>query len=267
MIQTNKNGLKRNIGEKKTLAIRQRDKFACVICGSQIITYEHFKPEFKDATSHKVEGMALLCPNHQQMATGKSLSKETIAKATLDPDFKRRGYNGAFFDVEEPLEIILGSITFLGLGNLICINGETVLSLDINPEFGHLEISGVFKDREANNILEIKKNVWNGDSNVWDFKQKGPVMTIRRGSRDISLKIRSKPPHKIIIERFDNFHNGYRYNNNSSGKFEVTTPEGTCIEFNNKIRTKGKMVLENDSFKIEGEAEIAPGTFNISHLE
>lgn len=52
----NQFGLSRDIPEAVKRQVRQRDGFGCIICGSAIIEYEHFEPEFHAAKFHSVDG-------------------------------------------------------------------------------------------------------------------------------------------------------------------------------------------------------------------
>ena len=60
MANTNDHGLSRTIPEGVKREVRQRCGFGCVICGLGFYDYEHFAPDFVDATEHNPAGMTLL---------------------------------------------------------------------------------------------------------------------------------------------------------------------------------------------------------------
>ncbi|MEH2485180.1 Abi-alpha family protein [Bradyrhizobium sp. AZCC 2230] len=82
----NRHGLSRNIPADVKRTVRQRDGFGCVVCGKAIYDYEHFDPEFADATQHDPAGIVLLCISCHGKKTRGFLSKQTIAAARQSPN-------------------------------------------------------------------------------------------------------------------------------------------------------------------------------------
>jgi len=85
MTTINKHGLKRTIPSDIKLKVRKECGFGCVICGSWIYEYEHFNPEFKDATFHDPNGIALLCCTHHGAKTKGLLTNDQVSSYRAHP--------------------------------------------------------------------------------------------------------------------------------------------------------------------------------------
>ena len=69
-------------------AIRQRCGFSYVVCGLGFYDYEHFDPDFQDATEHNPRGMTLLCSQCNQKRARSQLPAMPGAIAWL-PQFTK----------------------------------------------------------------------------------------------------------------------------------------------------------------------------------
>ena len=81
----NKAGLSRTIPNGTKRLVRQRCGFGCVICGNAIIQYEHFNPEFENATKHDSNGITLLCGYCHDLKTRGFLSVDSVIAANKNP--------------------------------------------------------------------------------------------------------------------------------------------------------------------------------------
>jgi hypothetical protein len=130
--------------------------------------------------------------------------------------------------------------------NLIRIADEEILSI-FPPEEqgGPFRITAFLKDREGKKILEVIENEWRPSVANWDVEVVGRRITIRRGPGDLSLVIRSEPPHRIVFERIEMEHRGVRISGQEgkaitirAGRTHLITEGLTCegcktgIEFN-----------------------------------
>lgn len=184
----NKHGLKRSdLKPAQKTVIRQNSKFGCVICRCAIYTYEHIDPPFTEAKSHDPEKMCLLCPIHQQMSTGGSLSKQRIQseyekiKNASYEDIKRPSNQGFFDLYGRTFNIKIGPTTFTNINSIINIDGENYLSLKPNPEDPNtFVINGKFQDEKGQELFEIVDNEWIGNHNIWDIDIVGSSLRIRR---------------------------------------------------------------------------------------
>jgi hypothetical protein len=151
--------------------VRQRCGFGCVRCGFSLYDYEHFDPDFKDATEHNPEGITLLCMQCNQKRNRKVLSVESVRSSNDNPICLQQGFANEAFDFgSEPIEVVFAGVTFTNCTHLIRVSGIPILSV--------------------------------GADN-WDVECEGPKITIRRGPGDIVLVLKSEPPKRLVIERLN----------------------------------------------------------------
>lgn len=212
MTESNKHGLSRAIPANIRRTVRQRCGFGCVRCGLALYDYEHFDPDFKDATAHRADGITLLCMQCNQKRARGFLSADTVRKANADPCCRQQGFANEAFDFgAESLEIAFAGVTFTDCENLIEVNGVPILSIR-PPEQAKqpYRLCGQFADETGKITLKIEDNVWSADSDNWDVECDGPRITIRRAARRLSLVLKAEPPARLVVERlnmqFDGVH-------------------------------------------------------------
>ena len=115
MTDFNRHGLSRYVPSEIRLAVRQRCGFGCVCCGAGFYDYEHFDPDFKDATQHKSESITLLCMQCNQKKRRGLLSVETVRLANSNPRCLQQGFASEAFDFshEAPIEVVFAGQTFV----------------------------------------------------------------------------------------------------------------------------------------------------------
>lgn len=205
MADRNKFGLTRNIPSAIRREVRQRCGFGCVICGLSLYDYEHFEPDFKDAEKHNPNGITLLCMQCNQKRNRKVLSVETVSTANANPKCLQQGFANEAFDFgSKSIKVKFAGVTFTRCDHLIVVAGIPVLSIK-DPELEHEPyiLSGRFCDHAGKATLEIEENVWSVGAGCWDVECEGPKITIRKGSGDIVLVLKSEPPDKLVIERIN----------------------------------------------------------------
>lgn len=208
----NKYGLTRDIPDPIKEGVRQRDGFGCVHCGRGIYTYEHFNPPFKDARTHDVNGIALLCGQCQTLTTKGILSKETIQNDVHDPFCKRRGYSNDFFDLVYPLSIYYGNFVYYVSKDkldhvMLVLDDEPALSCSADPIGGPMRLSAIFRDRKNRVCLEIVKNEWKASTQNWDIRQEGRRLNIYEEKRNIGIELEVEPPNKIFFNKLTTYFN------------------------------------------------------------
>ncbi|KVN46810.1 hypothetical protein WT12_14590 [Burkholderia territorii] len=213
MTQQNRHGLSRTVPAAVKREIRQRCGFGCVVCGAAYIEYEHFDPDFADATEHNPAGMTLLCSQCNQKRARGRLSAETVAAANANPYCLRQGFSSEMFDFSaEPIEIAFSGVTFYDCRHVIVVNGFPLLSLAPPLEAGQpVRLSGCFSDAEGQETLTIKDNEWFVGAGNWDVECVGPRITIRNAPGEISLVLRMEPPTRLVVERIDMQFKGVRF--------------------------------------------------------
>ncbi|ELK1314678.1 hypothetical protein QI814_003636 [Escherichia coli] len=208
----NKHGLSRTIPPSVKREVRQRCGFGCVICGFGFYDYEHFDPDFVDATEHNPAGMTLLCSQCNQKRARGRLSAHTVAVANANPKCLQQGFANEMFDFHsEPIDIQFAGVTFYGCKHLIAINDRPILS--VQPALGEnspVLLSGVFSDPAGRETLIISENEWSVDAGYWDVECIGPRITIRSSPGQIVLVLKMNSPTGIVVERFDMLFEGVR---------------------------------------------------------
>lgn len=205
MVERNRFGLSRTIGNAVKREVRQRCGYGCVRCGLALYDYEHFAPDFKDATEHRAAGITLLCMQCNQKRRRGMLSVETVAAANEAPFCKAQGFANEMFDFgTEPLEILFSGLTFTNIETLIRVNDFPLFSV-LPPEHSHqpYRVFGRFADETGEITLTVDDNEWRAGSDNWDVECVGPRITIRNGPGRICLVLRSDPPHRLVIERLN----------------------------------------------------------------
>lgn len=212
MTDHNRFGLSRVIPSAIRRQVRQRCGFGCVRCGVALVDYEHFDPDFKDAAEHRAEGITLLCMQCNQKRRRGVLSAETVAAANSAPRCRSQGFASESFDFgTDSLEVVFAGVRMVDCNRLIEVNSVPILAV-IPPEMAMqpYRLSGLFADETGDITLEIRDNIWSVDADNWDVECVGPRIFIRRGARDISLILRSEPPHRLVVEQLNMQFEGIR---------------------------------------------------------
>ncbi|MEB0140322.1 MULTISPECIES: hypothetical protein [unclassified Undibacterium] len=217
MLNKNKYGLSRRIPNPIAREIRQRCGFGCVICGLAFYDYEHFDPDFANATEHNPAGMTLLCSQCNQKRARGRLSAEIVARHNANPKCKQQGYSSELFDFGlEPIRINFAGVSFFNCTHLIVVNGCPILTVTPPADAGQpVRLSGQFTDSKGRLTLKIQDNEFSVGSTNWDVDCIGPRITIRRGLGDISLVLKMNPPNELIIEILEMQSHGVFFRGNS----------------------------------------------------
>lgn len=205
MTERNSFGLSRTIPSGIRREVRQRCGFGCVRCGLALFDYEHFNPDFKEASEHRAEGITLLCMQCNQKRRRGVLSVETVSAANSSPKCLQQGFSNEAFDFgQNAMEVVFAGITIVDCERLIEINGFPILSIN-PPEVASqpYRLSGRFADETGDITLKIANNVWSAGADNWDVECVGSRITIRRNPGDISLILRSEPPIRLVVERLN----------------------------------------------------------------
>jgi hypothetical protein len=203
----NRFGLSRDIPEESKRRVRQRDGFGCVCvcCGLGIYQYDHFDPEFSEATAHHENGIILLCAACHAKKTKGLLSRDTIAAAAANPRCKQNGFSREAFDVgNQHPQIVFGSIVGVELKCFLRVLGEELFSI-LPPEIegGPFRLNAKMANAQSKVIFEICKNEWRIRSDNWDAEQVGQRVIVKNGPKDVALSIRSEPPTRIVVEQLN----------------------------------------------------------------
>jgi len=212
-MEINKNGLNRKIPPETKLLVRQHCGFGCVICGSWICEYEHFDPEFKDASNHDANGIALLCGTHHEAKTKGLITNEQIRSYWNNPYNINHGIrNNELFYSTMPRVFLCGNEIVDG-GALYANLKFTSPFKDMNKSTGVSSLKNELRIKiieignpkpnepipllfnfydsieHLNPILIIDNNEWHGDVNNFDIESIGKKLVIRKKKGKILIDI------------------------------------------------------------------------------
>jgi hypothetical protein len=202
-VAQNQFGLSRHIPEDVKREVRARCGFGCAVCGATITEYEHFNPDFTDATIHDRERIVLLCPNHHALVTKGVITKEQVEKFNSKPVAKEQGFskfNHPWFEGIPSLKMGGGPLVS-GTTIPIQVKGESIIQFE-PPEPGSeiARVSANLRDANGSHFLKIVQNEWRVMSGNWDFKSVGNRYIFNDYSGSPMLRLRMEPPNFIAIE-------------------------------------------------------------------
>jgi hypothetical protein len=173
-----------DIPEPVKRQVRQQAGFGCCKCGLPIIEYHHIVKN-----SENPEDIMLLCPLHHHEATSSAMLVEEQRHFKANPYNIKKGYVEGQLKINQKVPVItLGNNQFVGDGNFIVIDGENLLSIEINDN--KLELSMKLYDRNDKLVAEVNHNEWvSGDPLPWDLESRFQWIRIKRKLRDIQLEI------------------------------------------------------------------------------
>jgi hypothetical protein len=206
----NRFGLSRHILEEVKLEVRKRCGFGCVSCGRGIIQYDHFDPEFVDATEHNASGITLLCGSCHDEKKHNLLSNSQVAALNADPFCLKKGNAFGRFRLTSTSPVVrLGTSEFRECKVILEVAGERVLwfTRPDDPAEG-IHLNARFRDEFGKIIFEIRKNEWTIGDEPWDISTSGNGVVIRSRERNYSLILRFLPPETLVIERAKISHRG-----------------------------------------------------------
>lgn len=213
MADQNSFGLSRYIPDPIKREVRERCGFGCVVCGSAIVDYEHFNPEFKDAKAHDAAGIILLCPLHHR-AKGAFIARDTIAKAAENPFCKGKGFAWNVLDLQSATTHI---------GPFTAQNCEVVLKIQAVPviwfsppemEGGPNRLNLVVRSRDGSDLVQIVDNVWSVSASADDVNLTSGNISGLLEVKDEDgpvFKARITPPDEIEIEVYRSWIGGHHY--------------------------------------------------------
>ena len=270
-MRINKHGLNDTISSPIKRAVRQRCGFGCVNCGNAAYQYEHVDPTFSEATEHNPDHIVLLCGGCHDRVTRKILSKETIKLRSKNPFCKQKGFSFGPFDLGfiKPT-IKIGTVTCQSVKSLINIDGESIFSIqEPECEGAPFRINAFLTNQDGNEILKIVDNEWFTTTDNWDVEVVGQRITIRKEIGDISLVIRTEPPHSLIIERLEMEHRGVKISCIEKKQLKVITPSGQVLT-SSSMELNGCNIgfnIEKDSMSIGvGGGSVHIGSMTIDHI-
>lgn len=262
----NRFGLSREIPSDVKRAVRQRDGFGCIRCGSAIYTYEHVDPPFSDAQFHDADAITLLCAGCHDMVTRGLLSKATVKQLMTVPKCRAQGFSFGPLDLGATWpQIRVGPVTMRGVRTAIRAAGSDVLSISPPEEPGTpFRICARLTNRAGDQVLEIVNNEWRSGIESWDAELVGPRITLRDAPGEITLVLRVNPPHELVLERLNMWIGGVRVRANESHLQVGANGSTTFTAYSAEITDSPiGIVINADGSGIIGEGG---GTVHVGHL-
>lgn len=196
-------GLSRDIPTEVRRRVRRRCGFGCVICGSAIVTYEHFDPPFRDAKAHRPEGITLLCGTHQLESSKGLLSKESISLANAKPICHQRGFAAQTLDLGNARPtLLLGGTDFSHCGPGVAFNDRWLFRIrPPEPHSSRWRLSAVFHSSDGTVASEIRDNELLVPAGPFEIEQTGRRLRVRDGS-EVVLDLEVIPPNQLALNQY-----------------------------------------------------------------
>lgn len=261
MTRISRYGLKDHIPAEIKRAVRQRCYFGCVKCGKAIYQYHHFDPPFEDAREHRSQGITLLCGACHDEVTRGLWSSELVVQCDRNPYCASRDPS-RFLNLQAPLDLLVGSILLSGTGDLLTIDGETLLRFDAVDGEG-MALSATILGDDGTPVVRIDRNELVVCAPAWDVATVGRKTSIRRGPRDVVLEFVVHPPHGLHLNRLDLAYRGVGLVSDGKGRTELTiagrpAPAILGIPKDYVIHVGGSIETVGESLQITGGFAAVP---------
>lgn len=164
--------------------VRQKAGFGCCKCGNPIIEYHHITRSSEDP-----QDIMVLCPICHHEATVGAMTEEEQRSYRLHPFNIERGYVEGKLKINQKLPVVvIGTNQFVGEGDFILVNKESLLSLKVNS--ARLELSLKLYDPKDQLLAHIENNEWiSGDPIPWDIESSFQWFKIRHKLKNIALEM------------------------------------------------------------------------------
>lgn len=237
MATINKHGLSRVIKADTMRQVRRECGFGCVICGLIPYQYDHFDPEFADATEHDPSRIALLCTTHHAEKTAGRISNTYVAGKRAHPHNLNLDTDGPRW--KPVLDAAIVDIAVCGVlfrnceGPGLSINGETVISFERGPDLDWL-MNGSLCDSSGQLSLRFEANEVHLSTGNWDATLEGKILTLYSAPRRITLQLELDPAsNRLALRRLRmSLANGYLVHGDDNSLI-INGPRPFSVELRN----------------------------------
>lgn len=183
--------------------MRRRCGFGCVICGNAIVTYEHFDPPFREARTHRAEGITLLCGSHQLESSKGLLSRDSIKRANAKPCCQQRGYAAHVLDLgDERPKLLVGGSDVTDCGSGLAFNDRWLLRVrEPEAHSDRWRLSARFLSNAGNVACEIRNNELIVPAVKFEIEQTARTLLVRY-DQDVVLELELRPPATLAVNRY-----------------------------------------------------------------
>lgn len=225
----NKHGLSRTIPPAVKQSVRKRCGFGCVVCGSSIIQYHHFNPEYFDAKQHLANGITLLCGTHHQEAHAGIISRCQLEGYDTRPYSMIARYSwGILRPANKFLPVQIGSCTIIS-PEIVRYDDDTVIGLIKSNDWEiPILLNATFTDSNGKVTLSIVENEWQIGSDNFDVEITKDELTIKSDKNEILLRMKLSAQNSIVIETLKMNYKGFKIEA-CNGSFSVTALNGATL--------------------------------------
>lgn len=225
----NKHGLKRYLPAHVKQIVRKRCGYGCIMCGTAIVEYHHFDPEFSDAKEHDPEKITLLCGTCHSKATKGILPEEQVKAADTNPWCKKNGFaKDVLFLGNGAASITMGSCVIQSY-NAIVFDKRIILGFTKSSDPKEpLLLNATFSDENGNVYLKIIRNEWFVGSEDFDIQTTGKTLAIRDSKKRVVFEMELKADLGVVINKLDLKYYGFTIDVRN-GQFSVTSPKGSRL--------------------------------------
>jgi hypothetical protein len=174
-----------------------------VICGNAIVTYEHFDPPFREARTHRPEGITLLCGSHQLESSKGLLSRDSIRRANAKPCCLQRGYAAHILDLgDQRPKLLVGGSDVTDCGSGLAFNDRWVLRVR-EPEVHsrRWRLSAKFLSNGGDVACEIRNNELIVPAVNFEIEQTARTLLVRQ-DQDVVLELEFLPPATLAVNQY-----------------------------------------------------------------
>jgi hypothetical protein len=228
-MKVNKHGLSRYLSPIIKREVRKRCGFGCVVCGTAIIQYHHFEPEFVDATEHVPNGITLLCSNCHEKVKKNLFDYDFIVSKNQKPYCTNSGFAKDIFYVgSEAITFKLGKAWFKRL-DIILYNNHPIISFS-PPEMkdGPILLNTVLYDENESELLKIIDNEFIIGTHHYDVETTSNQLVIREKAGKINFKLTQIANKEIAIQKIDMNYKGFKIKVKNE-MFIVNSPSGSRL--------------------------------------
>ncbi|MEJ7601434.1 MAG: hypothetical protein WKG01_26255 [Kofleriaceae bacterium] len=171
--------------------VRQECGFGCVLFGRLPFKYDHFDPEWAEATEHRAEGIALLCGDCETQRTRHLIGINQIRLARISPFNLVQGRD-PFWGLRlgsEPLALAFGGNCGRASNRVVPIEINGVPLIAIERDADAWLVSGALCDDSGRASLRFAGSEIIASRGQWDVDLVGQSLTIRRGKGDVVAEI------------------------------------------------------------------------------
>ena len=206
------------------------------MCGTGIIQYHHFMPEFKEAISHDPSGITLLCPTCHTKAGARIVSRDQVIEANNNPWCQKNGYSrDAFYLGNTSIPVKLGA-SLIDAQSILMYEDKVLLGFEPAEEVGSpIRLNAYLTDINGKELFSVSNNEWQASSDRYDVNVVAQTLTIRAKSGYILLKISLGASESLRVDRLRMSYCGFNIEADDDA-FQVRNPIGGTFRHSGENR-------------------------------